>query len=370
MKKKKQKKVKTRNVIILGMLLILIILTIIFYKPVSSKIKLRMKGYESEVANIIYDNDLTEKVLEKDFNILINKLAPSDEFNLKYIDDYYEIEYLDRDNFLKEINSLLDKKYSIDDINLIEKINNKTMYDYLIENKIDDLKEYSKVEIFKPDRIERYIKNKQDNYEDTVLYVNMDRDKAYFEDPNEIKDYNTNMIVNKHNKLDENFEPELVKLDKCVGDDEEEHYLSKEAKEAYDKLCDAITSEGYHLGVTSSYRSYKDQTDVYNYYLRNNGQSYVDKYVATPGYSEHQTGLALDVKSTISSPFKTTREYTWMINNAYKYGFILRYPEEKLDILGYNYESWHYRYVGEEAAKIIQEKGLIYEEYYALYIDK
>ena len=368
MAKKTKKKLKIKTPVIICILLILIILVVIFYKPVTSKIKLKMKGYTSEVANIIYDNELTEKVLEYDFNELISKLATNEEFKFKYIDDYYKIDYIDRDNFLKEINTLLDKKYSTKDINIIEKINNETMYNYLVENKIDDIEEYSKVEIFKPERIKRYIDNKKDTYDETVLYVNMDRDKKAFDNPNIIKEYSVTELVNKYNKLDETYKADLVQLDKCT--DGEEHYLTKEAKEGWDKLCDAITADGLHLGITSSYRSYEDQVSTYNYYLRNNGQDYVDKYVATPGYSEHQTGLALDVKSLVSSPFKTTSEFNWMINNAYKYGFILRYPEDKADILGYSYESWHFRFVGEEIAKTIQEKNIIYEEYYALYIDK
>ena len=370
MEKKKQKKLKIKNFVILGIILVLVILAIIFYKPVSSKIKLRLKGYSSEAASIIYDNDMTDKVLENDFNEFISKLVTNEDFNFKHIDNYYKINYIDRGSFLKQVNALLDKKYSNSDIDIIEKINNDTMYEYLVENKIDDIAEYSKVEIFKPDRISRYVANKKDTYDETVLYVNMDRDKEFFDNPNVISKYSVDMIVNKHNKLEETFEPSLVKLDKCVGSDDEEHYLTKEAKEAYDKMCDAITNDGLHLGVTSSYRSYQDQVDTYNYYLYNNGQNYVDKYVAVPGYSEHQTGLALDVKSTVSSPFKTTNEFNWMMDNSYKYGFVLRYPEEKLDIMGYNYESWHYRYVGIEAAKVMHEKGLIYEEYYALYIDK
>ena len=114
------------------------------------------------------------------------------------------------------------------------------------------------------------------------------------------------MLVNTYNKLDENFTPELVKMDKCS---EGENYLSKEAKEAFDKLCDASLKDGMKIGTTSSYRSYKEQQNVYNYYLKVNGQDYVNKYVAKPGFSEHQTGLALDVKSVYSSPFKNTKEY-------------------------------------------------------------
>ena len=67
--------------------------------------------------------------------------------------------------------------------------------------------------------------------------------------------------------------------------------------------------------------------------------------------------------------FEETKEYKWLIKNAYKYGFILRYPKDKEDITGYNYESWHYRYVGVEAAKIIHEENITFDEYYAYYVE-
>ena len=174
-----------------------------------------------------------------------------------------------------------------------------------------------------------------------------------------------NIIVNKYNKLDSTFTPtKLVELDKCSNGGE---YLVEEAKLAYDKLCSASLKEGLKLGVTSAYRSFESQQDVYATYLKNNGQEYVNQYVATPGYSEHQTGLALDIKSTVSSPFKKTKEYNWMLKNAYKYGFILRYPEDKENITGYSSEAWHFRYVGEEIAKYIYENNITYDEYYAMF---
>jgi D-alanyl-D-alanine carboxypeptidase len=195
----------------------------------------------------------------------------------------------------------------------------------------------------------------------------MDRDKKAYEDPNVIEKYSTTVLVNQHNMLNKDFKPELVKLDKCSS---EEHYLSKEAKEAYDKMCDAAISEGYQIDANSSYRDYDTQVATVNYYLKFYGENYTNKYVAKPGYSEHQTGLAIDVKSKNGSPFKTTKEYKWMVDNSYKYGFILRYPEGREEEFGYSSESWHYRYVGKEIAKYIYENNLIYDEYYALFLDK
>ena len=94
-------------------------------------------------------------------------------------------------------------------------------------------------------------------------------------------------------------------------------------------------------------------------------------YSARPGYSEHQTGLVIDIDNYNDDyeNFDKTKEFEWMNNNSYKYGFILRYPKGKTDITGYDYESWHYRYVGKEIAKYIYENNITFDEYYAKFID-
>ncbi len=117
----------------------------------------------------------------------------------------------------------------------------------------------------------------------------------------------------------------------------------------------------------SGYRSYSYQEDLYLSDLYNYGQEYVDKFTAKPGYSEHQTGLAFDIggesKCWADPCFDDTEEAKWLAENAHRFGFILRYPKEKEDITGYGYESWHFRYVGEEHAVKIYNLGVTLEEY-------
>ena len=93
-------------------------------------------------------------------------------------------------------------------------------------------------------------------------------------------------------------------------------------------------------------------------------------YSARPGYSEHQTGLAIDVRSAdrVYTDFGQTREYEWAKENIYQYGFILHYMPGKQWITGYKTEEWHFRYVGKETAKIIKESGLTFDEYCAVYL--
>ena len=107
--------------------------------------------------------------------------------------------------------------------------------------------------------------------------------------------------------------------------------------------------------------------NLYDNYVATDGKEAADTYSARAGYSEHQTGLAVDIYNKVLpyTSFEETEEFTWMQENAYKYGFILRFPKDKTNITGYQYESWHYRYVGKEVAKEIHENNLTLEEYLA-----
>ena len=139
---------------------------------------------------------------------------------------------------------------------------------------------------------------------------------------------------------------------------------------------DAMRAEGLSPLICSSYRTNKKQQRLYsnevsNYLARGYSQANAEiearKWVAVPGTSEHQTGLAVDIVDTNYQLLDEKQEDTpvqkWLIKNSYKYGFILRYPSDKSNITGINYEPWHYRYVGKEVAKEIYERGICFEEY-------
>lgn len=148
-------------------------------------------------------------------------------------------------------------------------------------------------------------------------------------------------------------------------------YLVKEAKKAFEALSLDASLENLTIKAMSTYRSFSYQNNLYTAYVKKDGEDLANTYSAKPGHSEHQTGLALDVYNETASytDFENTQEYTWMQKNAYKYGFILRYPKEKEKITGYSYESWHYRYVGFEIAEYIQKHNLTYDEYYMQFLD-
>ncbi|MCH5197265.1 MAG: M15 family metallopeptidase [Oscillospiraceae bacterium] len=155
------------------------------------------------------------------------------------------------------------------------------------------------------------------------------------------------LIVNKTYSVPQSYAP---------GD------LTPECKEAFNKLVKAAAADGLNIFVQSGYRSYETQRGLYNRYCERDGKERADTYSARPGYSEHQTGLAIDVNS-VSRSFAGTPEGKWIAGNSYKYGFIVRYGQEKESLTGYSYEPWHIRYVGVAMAQAIYDSGLCLEEY-------
>lgn len=140
--------------------------------------------------------------------------------------------------------------------------------------------------------------------------------------------------------------------------------LTAETKSAFAKMKQDASKEGIELRIVSGYRSYDYQKNLFNKYLNRPGETResVESYSARPGYSEHHTGLAIDVNNA-SSSFVGTPEQKWLNENCVKYGFIIRYPEGKEQYTGYKYEPWHIRYLGVETAQKVYESGLCLEEY-------
>ena len=141
--------------------------------------------------------------------------------------------------------------------------------------------------------------------------------------------------------------------------------LTKETSAAFKKMQTAAYKDGISLWVCSGYRSYYDQRYLYYMYCNRDGKAAADKYSARPGYSDHQTGMAIDVNNA-SDSFGGTREAKWLANNCAKYGFIIRYPKGKEAYTGYQYEPWHIRYVGTPLAQNITNSGLSLEEYFGI----
>lgn len=130
----------------------------------------------------------------------------------------------------------------------------------------------------------------------------------------------------------------------------------------FNELANSASKEGLNIYLSSGFRSYSNQSTIYNNYVSWYGKATADTFSARAGHSEHQTGLAIDV-NTIDDSFAGTPEAIWLENHAHEYGFIIRYPKGKENITGYKYEPWHIRYLGVEKATDVYNSGLTLEEY-------
>jgi zinc D-Ala-D-Ala carboxypeptidase len=179
-------------------------------------------------------------------------------------------------------------------------------------------------------------------------------------------------LVNKEFALGEYKPEDLVRpnVPFVFGNQElEKAYIREEAARALEQMFAAAKSQQIFLTAISGYRSYEYQEMLLNREIEQFGKEKAVMAVAPPGQSEHQSGLAMDISSKsnefqVNIEFGQTKEGKWLAENAYKYGFILRYPEDKVDITKYQYEPWHFRYVGSEAAKVIHENDWTLEEYF------
>ena len=143
--------------------------------------------------------------------------------------------------------------------------------------------------------------------------------------------------------------------------------LTNATTEAFNKMQAAAKVDGLNIYISSGFRSYSYQKTLYNNYVNRDGVTAADTYSARAGHSEHQSGLAFDV-NTINDSFANTEEGKWLNDNCYKYGFILRYPKGKSDETGYQYEPWHFRYVGVELAEKLYNNGnwITVEDYFGI----
>ncbi len=138
--------------------------------------------------------------------------------------------------------------------------------------------------------------------------------------------------------------------------------LTAETQAAFAEMKQAAAKDGINLYVVSGYRNYNYQVGLYHNYVKRDGKAAADRYSARPGHSEHQSGLCFDLNYA-GDAFTGTPEAKWLEKNAHRYGFIVRFPKGKEKETGYQYESWHMRYIGKQAAAEVYESGLCLEEY-------
>ena len=253
-----------------------------------------------------------------------------------------------------------------------KKQDNKKKEEKKTDPKLDELENIKeKISYFKEDNIERYLNYRNNNPDLEIIQViknvNMNLDKKQYEDATEIEDKNNQLVlVNKYNYLGDKFIPENlenINTQYALSNMKLVDY----AKEAFEKMAKDARKENLKIIAMSTYRSYSYQVDLYNRYKKKDGQEAADKYSGRPGFSEHQSGLAVDVYNGKEdyTNFESTKEFTWMKDHAHEYGFIIRFPKGKENETGYQYESWHYRYVGIDVATYIKNNNISLEEYIA-----
>lgn len=357
---------------IFGTILVIVLAVFIFYRyNINSLTKL---GYSEKAARVILSKLKKEDVLEVGSNKTLNKAFESDDYKEKNFDSYKKIKYQDQENLIKNINTLLKKGYSNDDISIIiSHGDDADVTEFAKRDKVRYLEEFYSIDFAKLKYYDRYLKYMDESREDeetSVLLVNLDMDKADYEDPVLVTNFSNSMLVNKHRMLNKNFVPDnLVTIDTNYASDKGMKG-NRTAVIELKRMFDDAEKEGFHLVVNSAYRSYDDQEEIENTYRDLYGETYVQNYVLKPGYSEHQTGLAFDIGSKDTNIFAQSDEYKWIADNCYKYGYIYRFKKNYESITGIRSEAWHYRYVGKDIAKYIYENDITLEEYYAKFLDK
>ena len=385
---------------------IILIICLFYYFNLYERIRLKIKGYSIKEQNIIINKVDNLNTIYKNnyipelYDILNNKDMKKNNIE-KYI-NYYQKNNIEGNKVIFMVNNNLeneqysDKLYNIITCENYDKTNLEKYLDYinnylnqdnyscisvitLAENDIkleynDELAELLKEKYFIKSNINRYLdyKNKNNNLsnEDIIRNVNANIDYNFYTN---IKSSDISkgklMIVNKYYNLSSSYKGDLVETGNYSINSN--YKMDREAFDAYKKLYEDAVKNNLHIKIRSAYRSYFDQQYIYNGYVARDGKAESDRYSARAGHSEHQTGLAIDISaaSDLWGDFSKTQECTWMKDNSYKYGFILRYPKDKEYITGYMYEPWHYRYVGVDVAKYIYENNITYDEYYAYFIE-
>jgi len=364
-KKKKKLSIKKISIFIVSIIVIIIVsILLLNYTSIKNSYLSKKTGYQKETIAVFFENNIYNKIENHKYSKTLEEIINTEYYNEKYLENYIEITYKENVNFLDYTNKLLEKGYNSNDINNIyNNLTDESINILINNNYMKDIINIISINYFNENYLERYIKYYETSELDIktlILHVNIGLDNPYYTNINSIeKQDDILVLVNKYNKLENNYIPkDLEQVSYGNGK------LRKEAKKAFDEMCAAAKKDSIRIYGGSGYRSYSHQLNLYNNYVAVDGKTEADTYSARAGHSEHQTGLAMDIlNGSWDYIAKTDKEYTWLINNSYKYGFILRYPEGKEKITGYMYEPWHYRYIGIELATELNIQGITYEEY-------
>lgn len=366
-------RLKKKNCAIFLAIVLFIILEIVNPLKIIAVNKLESLDYSKESSSLIIKYGLKSKVLDSKYSEFIDKNISSIDFIVDNYNIYKDLIYKEKANDIKLVNEMINKGYTTDEINcLIKTGDRESIKDFITREKPSDLMKYLNFDFAILANYDKYVEYKELNittYEACVTYVNLNLEREDYVEYDDVDKFSYTMLVNRNRKLSSEFVPDdLITFPKeyCYGTCEQGN---AEMINAFTEMASALYEENnLSIYVRSAYRSYQDQEETYNKYLKAYGQSYVDKNVALAGFSEHQTGLGVDIKAGSSDTFQGTEESSWLQKNAYKYGFILRFKSSTTNITKFQSEIWHYRYVGLEAAEYIYKNDITLEEYYARFL--
>ncbi len=342
----------------------LIIITVTLFLVLSTITVIYNVTHEENLFSYLFEST-KDKLKKAGYNDNeINEIIKLDDESIYYLKNNYQeniLEYINDENFKSEsLVKYLEDKNDLEVKDKIRLVNHKDYTNGTYTKTMVDIL-YDKY----------YISSNKKRYfslngkaRDIVEKVNTNRDYEYYTHTKKTDVSKENvMLVNKYNYL-EDYKPSLVTLDSKYGNKNVK--VTKKTYEAFTKMYNDALKEGITFYVTSGYRSYDEQLEIFNEYKDKLGEKEALNHAAKAGFSEHQTGLVLDIftKGATIKTFQSTKASTWLYNNAYKYGFIQRYPKGKENITGYNYEAWHYRYVGTEVAEEIKKLDITFDEYY------
>lgn len=267
--------------------------------------------------------------------------------------------------------------YKEDEVKTIkDKLNNEEI-DNLMELKYDkNIVKFMNEKYFIYKNLSKYLEYKKDNklesYTNIVTIINTEANIDWFDNTKETDISKKElMLVNRLYGLSKDYEP-----DDIIDVPSQYAYtgvkISNSIMDNIVALIDAASDEGYTFVLADGYRSYSEQESIFERYKNAYGYSEADRIAARAGHSEYQTGISFTIVplyKEYDKP-KESLEYKWLSDNAYRYGFIFRFPEDKIDITGFEASTWRLRYVGSEAANIIKSENICFEEYYAYFVDR
>lgn len=364
-KLKRLKLKKNAKILLLAVvLLILVVYGMLTIPGMIDRNNLKKLGYSEEAITKIYELEWEGMILTDElYSDNLNRSIVKENFRKEFLDLYLMTDSLNDDDFLLYSKLILKGYEKADVLSMFNQLEFWEITPLLVFDFVEDTAAYIK------DVDDHRVVNSQDSFTLSGNYITY-----YAETEPVVNQGSIEMMVNKRFALSSDYEPgDLVEA--------RVRYASKGlilSQTAYDTLTQMIDAAEAEEGETtlrmyasSGYRDYAYQEDLYGTYVKRYGEEEADTIAARPGHSEHQTGLTVDMASTSNgglSKFGDSLEYQWMLKNAHKYGWILRYPPGKEQITGYSAEPWHWRYVGVELATKIYNSKLTFDEYYMLYM--